>query len=144
MKRRELLQALAAAGLWLLPRKTWANGKLVVIAHPKVSVSTLGGADIETIFTTRKLYWPDGSRIIPFNLPPRSPLRVEFDEGALHLSADDVARFWIDRRVRGGQQPPRQVPDLELMLRVVAKVEGAIGYAPLSAVNSAVKRLAEI
>jgi hypothetical protein len=144
MQRREFLQALAAAGLLLPSARALASTKLVVIAHPAVPVSRLEGADIETIFTTRKIYWPDGSRIIACNVPPRSPLRVEFDERALQLSPDEVARFWIDRRVRGGQPPPRQVPDLELMLRVVAKMQGAIGYAPAWALSSSVKRLADV
>jgi hypothetical protein len=143
MQRRDLLRAVGAAGLCLLPTPSWAAERLVVIAHPRAPASALGAAEVETIFTTRKLFWADGSRIIAFNLPPRSALRVSFDEAALHLSPDEVARFWIDRRVRGGQPPPRQVPDLEMMLRVVAKVEGAVGYAPLSSAGGELKRLAQ-
>jgi len=144
MQRRNLLKVLAAGGLWVLPSELLARPKLALIAHKQVPVTALGTADIETMFTTRKLYWPDGSRSIPFNLPAKSQLRIDFDRAALHLGPEDVARFWIDRRIRGGQQPPRQVPDTETMLRIVTKVQGAIGYVPLSMVTSDVKVLATL
>jgi hypothetical protein len=60
------------------------------------------------------------------------------------MNPDEVARYWIDRRVRGGHRPPRQVPGAALMVRIVASLEGAIGYAKESDVNSSVKILAKV
>ncbi|MFW6050924.1 MAG: hypothetical protein ACODAU_07100 [Myxococcota bacterium] len=42
-----------------------------------------------------------------------------------------MSKFWINQRIRGRASPPRQVPSPKLMLRVVERLEGAIGYVPL-------------
>ncbi len=144
MDRRNLLQALCALGLSSLSARVLAGGKMAVIVNAQNGLGSLGAAEIETIFTTRKLYWPDGARIVPFNFPPLHPLRVAFDRAALHLSPEEVARFWIDRRVRGGQPPPKAVPDAETMLRIVAKLPAAVGYLPLGAMPAAAKVVAEL
>lgn len=37
-------------------------------------------------------------------------------------------RHWIDRKIRQGTDAPRSLPSAELAMRVVASLEGAIGY----------------
>ena len=71
-------------------------------------------------------------------------MRDEFDRRALHLDPNEVARFWIDRRVRGGHPPPRQIPDAKTMLRVVASLETAVGYVMNSEADGSVRVVAEI
>lgn len=144
MDRRTFLGALALAGISGLPRAAAAAPRLVIVVHPKNSVRSLGAGEIEAIFTTRRLDWPGGSRIIAFNFPPRHATREEFDRRTLHLEPDEVARFWIDRRVRGGHPPPRQIPDAKTMLRVVASLETAVGYVASSDVDGTVRVVAEI
>lgn len=60
------------------------------------------------------------------------------------MSAEEVAKYWIDQRVRGGAPPPRQVPDPALALRLVAKLPGSVAYVPSSMVNSQVKVVARV
>jgi hypothetical protein len=144
MERRAFLVALFVAGGAFLVERAPAATKLAVVVHPKNSVRNLGAGEIEAIFTTRRLDWPDGSRIIPFNFPARNAVRETFDRRALHLDPDEVARFWIDRRVRGGHPPPRQIPDSRTMLRVIASLETAIGYLSSNEVDGSVRVVAEI
>ena len=60
------------------------------------------------------------------------------------MDPDAVARFWLDRRVRSGSPPPRQAPDPVMIARLVAKLEGAIGYVPESLVARDVRVVARI
>ena len=106
----------ASLGVAGCSRTARAGSTIAVVVNPKNPIRTLGAGELEAIFTTRKLDWPDGSRVVPFNYPARHPLRTAFDARALHLDADDAARYWIDRRVRGGHPPPRQVSDVATML----------------------------
>jgi hypothetical protein len=39
-----------------------------------------------------------------------------------------VARYWIERKIRGQGGPPRIIPSANLVARIVARVPGAIGY----------------
>jgi hypothetical protein len=144
MDRRTFLASIAALSALTSARRSSAAGRLVVIANKSVSATSLSAGDLEAIFTTRKLYWPDGRPIVCFNFPARHSIRVAFDQAALHLSPDEVARFWIDRRVRGGHPAPRQVPDESTMLRVVARLGGAVGYVPKDNVDGNVSILAEL
>jgi hypothetical protein len=101
-------------------------------------------SDLAPIFTTTKRDLGDGKLVTPFNLLPKSAERVVFDKAVLSFDPDDAASFWIDRKIRGGNAPPRQVPDAGLMLRVVAQLDDAIGYVPASGVDATVRVVARV
>jgi hypothetical protein len=117
---------------------------LAVIVNSAVSVGQLSAAELESIFTTSRRNWPDGSSVSAFSYPPEDAVRRAFDRAVLRMSADEVARFWLDQRVRGGSRPPRQVPDAALAVRLVAKLPGSIAYVPENLVNTNVKVVARI
>jgi hypothetical protein len=144
MDRRNLLRAMLTIA-WMSPGLASAEGsRIVIIANKSNPTRSLGAGDIEAIFTTRRLFRGDGRAIIPFNFPPRHPTRILFDRAALHFEPDEVARFWIDRRIRGGHPPPRQVPDAPTMLRVVASLDDAVGYVPAELADANVNIIGEL
>jgi hypothetical protein len=49
----------------------------------------------------------------------------------LHLSGDRVGAFWIDQKIRTGISPPRSLATHDMLLRVIASLKGAIGYAQM-------------
>jgi len=100
--------------------------------------------ELEAIFLTERRYWSGTKPIIPFNLLPHSSERVDFDQAVLRMDQDAVARFWRDRRVRTGSPPPRQAPDPTTVIRLVARLEGAIGYVPESMLAPDVRLVARI
>jgi len=145
MERRTFLSlGLASTALALFQRPLFAAQKIAVVVHPKNPVKSLGLDEIEAIFKALRRSFTGGKRILPFNLPPRHPLRVAFDRAALHMEPDAVARFWIDQRVRGAQHPPTQVPSSKMMLQVVLSLETSIGYVPIGEVAGGVKVVAEV
>lgn len=103
---------------------------LAVIVHADNAIDALSEVELEAIFTSRRQHWRGGASIVPFNYPPKHELRVTFDEAVLRMGPDEVSRYWVDQRIRGRGGPPRQVPRPRLMVRVVERLEGAIGYAP--------------
>jgi hypothetical protein len=96
------------------------------------------------MFTTRKQSWNGGGRIVPFNFPPKHEVRVDFDRAVLEMSPEEVARYWIDRRIRGGTPPPKSVNNAALIVRLVSKLEGAIGYVPRSSVDPSVRIVTQL
>jgi hypothetical protein len=143
LDRRALLASLGAlAGATLAP-SALAGAGIVVVVHPtNTEVPSL--AELGTIFTTRRQTWRNGERIVPFNFPPRDATRIAFDNAALGMDPDAVARYWIDRRIRGGNPPPRQVNSGPLIVRLVARMQGGIGYVPRSQVDGTVRVVAEV
>jgi hypothetical protein len=69
-----------------------------------------------------------GVRMVPLNQMPGAPARVAFDRTLLGLEPDAVARFWIDQRIRGQGNAPRGIPNVALLLRVLAQLPGGISY----------------
>jgi ABC-type phosphate transport system substrate-binding protein len=113
---------------------------VIVNEHNEENPTT---TDLAAIFTTRKVSWGRGVRVVPFNFPAKHDVRVEFDKEILNMSPDDVARYWIDRRIRGGNAPPKQVPNGQLIVRLVQKLEGGVGYVPKSLVRPGVRIVSE-
>jgi len=141
--RREFLVLMGIAGL-TAARAHARSENLIVVTNPSADVSRLNDVELEAIFLTERRYWSGTKPIIPFNLPPHSNERVAFDQAVLRMDPDAVARFWRDRRVRTGAPPPRQAPDPTTVMRLVARLEGAIGYAPESMLTPDVRLVARI
>jgi hypothetical protein len=141
--RREFLVLLSAIGLSTARGHASSRG-LAVITNLDTGILRLSDVELESIFLTERHYWSGTKPIVPFNLMAHSEERVEFDRVVLRMDPDAVARFWRDRRVRSGSPPPRQISDPLTVLRVVAKLGGAIGYVPESIVTRDVHVVARI
>ncbi len=76
----------------------------------------------------------DGHRFVPINLAQSSGVRERFDRNVLSMSPTEIARYWIDQRLRGNK-PPRSASSLDLCRRAVQELPGAISYLPLSQVG---------
>ena len=143
LTRRKFLLLLAAVGL-STTYSFASDPTLAVIVHPEVEVKQLSDVELESIFLTERRYWSGTRPIIPFNLAPRSEERALFDRVVLRMEPEAIARYWLDRRVRSGNPPPRQAPDPMTVGRLGAKLPGAIGYIPESFVTHEVRVLARI
>jgi ABC-type phosphate transport system substrate-binding protein len=117
---------------------------IVVIAHKDVKVAALSRDELRLIFQTKKNTWPDGSPVRPFNLPDTSLVRRVIDAAVLGLDSDRIARYWIDRKIRGGERAPQIAPSSGVMVKVVSKTAGAIGYVEATAADASVKVIAKI
>lgn len=143
--RRKLLATLLAA-----PVLSWATGSraggevLAVIVNKANPIGALAQNDLRPLFQTTKKAWSSGEDALPINLPEDNQLRNEFDQAVLGLDPERVARYWTDRKVRGGARPPVRVPNTSAVLKAVATKPGAIGYVRLSEVNNSVKVVAKI
>ncbi len=129
MTRRLLLKLGAYAACGLKTVRSAPNApELWVIAHPGVPLREVDGAKLDAIFRGTLKRWSTGKGIIPINVSALSPARVQFDQVVLRMDPNQMSHYWIDQRVRGIGTPPRSLGDPELMVRVVAGLEGAIGY----------------
>jgi ABC-type phosphate transport system substrate-binding protein len=144
--RRTLLIALLLAA----PALTWAPGSqaggemLAVIVNKQNPVRELSQNELRPIFQTTKKAWSNGEDANPINLPEDNSLRNDFDQAVLGLDRERVARYWTDRKVRGGARPPVRVPNTAAVLKAVAAKPGAVGYVRLTEVTPSVKVVAKI
>jgi ABC-type phosphate transport system substrate-binding protein len=142
-----ILGVMVGVVLCLVPLPSSAGDSralIVVIANKSVGVAKVTRDDLRPIFQTKKDTWPDGTPAKPFNLPDNNGTRQGFDVAVLGLEPDRVARYWIDRKIRGGERPPQTAPSSAVMLKVVAKTAGAVGYVEATLVDASVKVIAKI
>src|SRR5207244_3967723 len=99
---------------------------------------------LRAIFQTSRTSWGTGGEATPINLPAENKLRQEFDQAVLGLDPDRAARYWKDRKIRGGAHAPKQLPSTGAVLSVVAATTGAVGYVPQGEANPSVKVIAKI
>jgi ABC-type phosphate transport system substrate-binding protein len=145
--RRTVLLALlfttAVAG-WSQDSAAVAEAAIVVIVNKANPATTLDTSELRPIFQTRKNSWGHGEDAVPLNLPEDNKLRREFDQAVLGLDAERAARYWKDRKIRGGARPPKQLSNTAAVLAAVAANPGAIGYVNASEANKSVKVVARI
>ena|SRR5688572_11132176 len=147
MKPQNALLAgcLLAAGVLSWSASSTAGDPIAVIVNPGNPISSISVSDLRPIFQTTKTSWGNSAGdAMPLNLPEDSPVRQEFDKATLGLDPDRVARYWQDRKIRGGARAPTRVPSSGAVLKVVAAKLGAVGYVKVSEVNATVKVVAKI
>ncbi|RYZ09477.1 MAG: hypothetical protein EOO73_04060 [Myxococcales bacterium] len=143
--RRSLLLALLVAAAISGSRGSLAGGEVLAVIVNKANPSkVLGQNELRLIFQTTKKSWDFGEDAVPINLLEDSPLRADFDQAVLGLDPERVARYWTDRKVRGGARPPARMPTSSAVLKAVASKPGAVGYVRLSEVNNTVKVVAKV
>ncbi len=132
---RVLVVALALA---LAPRasqpaesETWK-----VIVHGASPVATLSRDEVNRLFLKKNTTWPDGSTVIPVDLPEGSAVRAAFSKAVLRKSVPEVRSYWENQVFSGRGVPPlEKASDRD----VIAFVEGnpkAIGYVAGDAVGA--------
>lgn len=141
LARREVLAFAATA--FRSSASEAAELQLAVVVHASNSASVTV-SDLEAMFRVQRQHWSNGGRVVAFNLPPSSLERKLFDRVVLNLSPDQVSRYWIERRIRGGDLPPRTAPTAAFAVRLVASLPEAIGYVPRGEIGSGVRPVAWI
>ena len=105
------------------------NVVLAVFVSKDSSIKDLKVNELRRIFTNADDSGFSGQRNVPFNHTARSTDRVGFDQAVLHMTPEEVSRFWIDRKIRGLAGPPRAVDTLSQLLNLVSHTDGGISYA---------------
>ena len=106
---------------------------IAVLVNQSVSIDTLSSAQLRMIFAGRTQFWPDGSRIRVFVLPPDNPTHQQFCRDLLNIYPYQLERIW-QRVVYSGQgDAPVVAQNVAELTDKLAQTPGAIGYIPLPA-----------
>jgi ABC-type phosphate transport system substrate-binding protein len=137
---------LALSMLALVPTPSAQAGadEIVVIVNLANPAKVLSRDMLRPIFQTTQPEWNDGTKAEPVNLPADDSTRHEFDGAVLRLKPDGVSKYWIDRKIRGGERPPRKVGSESAALRFVESTAGGVAYMRASVANPQVKIVARI
>ena len=113
---------------------------LVLVVAKDSPVSNISFYDLKRLYLGERLNVAD-KRLIALNLVPQTRERETFDKAVPNMSPESVARYWIDRKIRGDSGPPKAIDSADLLQRVVKRLDGAIGYVPANALRPDVKAI---
>lgn len=113
--------------------------QLAIVVAANSPVSGLSFHELKRMFMGERVKNPMGKWIVPLNRKKKSAERIGFDESVLGMTPNVVGSFWIDRKIRGQSGAPKTFKSSGLILRLVSKVPGAIGYVKASDVKPGVK-----
>jgi len=116
-----LLGTLLRAWLQLAP-----SPDIVLIARkaPGEAVSERTAA---RLFLKERLFWKDGSRVVPVNLPPDHIARQAFSRAVLHRERRELVAYWNEQHFKG-VNPPVVLESEDAVKAFVRQVDGAVGY----------------
>lgn len=149
MRRRRAVLALAALAVVMVAGAGdgVAGGdddvELVVIVA-SANTQAVSPSELEAWFLRKERRWPNGDVLVPINAPPDTPPRRVFDRAALKMSPEESARYWLDQRIRSGDSAPREVGDAALVVKLVAKLPGAIAYVAATQELAGVRVVARV
>lgn len=129
---RRVLLAIAALAIIAFPRTArvaeQGSTGLVVVVSEKTPLVNLDSELLRRMYTGEAVRDERGNPLVPLNQAPGSKERLEFDRKVLSMEADEMARFWIDRKIRGQKGAPRSITPTINLARIVAKFPGTVGY----------------
>ncbi|MCB4809879.1 hypothetical protein LG204_00945 [Methylovorus menthalis] len=119
-----------------------APADTLAVVVPKTQSGKIGSlVDLSLIYWRKKLYWSEGVRMQPVNLPTDSPQRRQFSQRVLGSLPEAQAEYWNEVYYHG-TTPPHVVSSQEAVLRYVADTPGGIGYVDACKVDARVKAVA--
>jgi len=113
---------------------------IAVVVGAKSAQRSLSLAELRRIFLNKETSDAGGDRFIPLNQRSGNIERTRFDQEVLNMTPDQVARYWIDQRLRG-KRAPATVPSLVMLKRALNELPGAISYLALADLDSSTRAL---
>jgi len=145
-RRRDVLKwsaAAAATTLFGAARSAHAEPpRLALVVARDSALQQLSRFELKKLYLGAHIVDPSGERIVPFNQAAMAPDRVAFEAKVLGMSPDEVASYWIDRKIRGQSGAPKAVGSPDLVQKVVSKVDHSIAYVRLDQVRPEVRVIA--
>jgi ABC-type phosphate transport system substrate-binding protein len=117
-----------------------AKDALAVVVAKDFPADNLSFGDLKRLYLGNPVV-AGGKTLTPLTYPKQASERAAFDRSVLGMSPDEVGRYWIDRKMRGQTGAPKTLDSADVVIKVVSKVDGAIGYVRSSAIPQTVKTL---
>lgn len=115
---------------------------LAIVVAKTSPIVGLSQYELKRLYLGSLLTDSSGERIIAFHQAPSSPDRLRFEQRVLGMSQDELARYWIDRKIRGQGGAPKAVSPVELLQKVVSRLTHAVAYVRAANIGPEVRAIA--
>jgi ABC-type phosphate transport system substrate-binding protein len=133
-----LLVCLLAIGVSPPQDETKTTYAIVVHANNKATETGDAAKALAKKLLLKELtQWPDGAEAKPYMRSSGSAENAALLKSVLGMGDAELARHWLKLKNVNGTTPPKDVDTERMMLKYVAKSEGAIGIATIEAAKAA-------
>jgi hypothetical protein len=143
--RREMMSwslVALAGGRGSPPRAEPPADRLAIVVALESPIRALTHFELKKLYLGAHIEDVAGERIMPFNQPLAAPDRLAFESHVLGMTPDEVARYWIDRKIRGESGAPKAVSPVDLLQRLVSRLVHSIAYVRVGQVLPQVRAIA--
>jgi hypothetical protein len=127
MSRLSLLLAGLVLGASTLAQQAWAYERPFVVITGPGDERHLSREAVSQVFLRKQVFWDNGTRVQPVNLPADNPLRRAFSQVVLGHLPQELEDYWREMYFHG-VLPPHVLASEEAVILFVASTPGAIGY----------------
>ncbi len=100
----------------------------LTIVNMDLSTGRLSSSEVRNIYLMRYRRWPDGQRVIVFQMPESSYVFKSFVREVLGMSVADYVKEWRKSLNAGNSSDVRRVKNVEQMLHGIQTTPNSIGY----------------
>lgn len=108
--------------------------EFAVVVNGNSAIPKLSKKQIKDIFIMKRNFIGE-QKLVPVNLSATSEIRDEFEKKVLKIGREKLNNYWIKQHFQGIRPPVVQASSNSMKL-FVKNVNGAIGYLPLSLIDS--------
>lgn len=96
-----------------------------------------GKAIVKKLFLKDLSQWPDGTEARPYSRDTTAAEQAAFLAQVLGMKEAELARHWLRVKNMNGTTPPKEVDSDRMVLKYVAKYDGAFGIVKIAAAREA-------
>jgi len=125
----------------ILIQQVLFGSEYALITKKDSPIGTLSLKEIKNIFIMKKHFFKT-TKLVPVNMFSSSEIRKSFEKRVLHINRQRLNHYWVKQHFQG-VRPPVVQSSVQAMKLFVKNVTGAIGYIPLSALDTDLKVIYE-
>lgn len=99
-----------------------------VIVHAKNPLTSISNEELNNFFTKKDRNWSNGDAIRFFDYRDEHTNRQLFLKKYIHKTSREIELYWIGEKIYTGNIAPIQVTSDSMMVAMVSRFKGGIGY----------------
>lgn len=106
----------------------WGADEIVFITNQNNSISKITKHELLEYFMKKDRTWPDGTAVRFFDHRDDNKSREIFLKKFVGKTSREIELYWIGEKIYTGHIAPIQITSDSMMVRMVARFPGGVGY----------------
>ncbi|PID75006.1 MAG: hypothetical protein CSB28_00220 [Desulfobacterales bacterium] len=122
----KIMPIFLTAVFFIVPFRAMAD--IAVIVNPANKAADLSREQVVDLFMGRSAAFPDGSFVLPFDLPVENKIRHQFYNALVGKTIPQINAYWARLIFSGRATPPRVVKNTDELLNAMQNNKNGIAY----------------